>query len=240
MTGQTIINKALIELSSEGTRQLETGRTLQQELEDALNTIVVDDLPTRWPFAYLVAEPPSTVSTIIGTSVYNLPSGMLEIVEIVLDTGASDSRPLTKRNLRRFRQEWAAIAFLPQEKSRVWTQINEEKFEIAPRPRAVYTLRLTGTVRPTTITNFAAEVTACPTRWHQNVVVYGVAGIGASKIRDAAKMVEVSGRYELGVQKMVAEEKRDLDVEYELKPFRATAKVFTTEYWKNPFVREVD
>jgi hypothetical protein len=239
MTGQEIINKALIELASEGTRPLETGRTLQQELQDALNAVVVDDLPTRWPFSYLVGEPPSTVPTQVGVSVYDLPAGMIEIVDVVLDTGASDSRALVKRSLRRFRQTWAAIDFLPMDKPTTWAQINEAKFQVAPRPNAVYTLRLTGTIRPTPITNFAAEVTAVPARWHQTVVVYGVAAIGASKLRDQEAFRRLGGLYEMGVQRMIAEEKRDLDIMYEAQAYQAAARTFSIEYWKSPFAREV-
>jgi hypothetical protein len=239
VTGQQIVDKALIELASEGTRQLETGRTLAQELQDALNAVVVDDLPTRWPFSYLVGSTPSNVSTVPGQSVYDLPDGMLEIVEVVLDTGTTVTYTLVKRSLRRFMQQWAAVNYLPQTRPTTWAQINEQKFQVAPRPDSVYTLKLTGTFRPSPITNFAAEVTAVPTRWHHNVVVWGVAAIGASRLRDTAAHQRLTQLYELGIQRMIVEEKRDLDIEYEARPFKAVPSIFDVEYWKTPHVREV-
>ncbi len=240
MTGQGIIDKALIELASEGSRLLETGRTLQQELQDALNAIVVDDIPVRWPFQFLVGSPASTVATVAGTDLYTVPSGMLEIVEATLDTGAIDARPMTKRPLRTFRKKWANKPYLAQDKPTEYTTVNETTFEVAPIPNAVYTIRMAGTFKPATITVFSTEVTAIPSRYHQTVAVYGVAGFGALKLHDQALAKEKLAMYDAGIQKMIVEDKREPDVEYELRPYRATGTVYTTNYWQSPFVRSVE
>lgn len=237
-TGTAIINRALVEIATEGTLILEDGRTLTQHLEDALND-TIDDIVVQWPFSFLVGEPPDPVPTVAGTSVYSAPSGSLEVVAVILDTGATDTRKLTKIPLRRFRREWAAIDFLAQGKPRVFTTLNEAKFQVAPRPDAVHTMRVTSTKDPATITDFALEVTAIPNRFHE-VLVFGVAGRGALKKQNDGQAVTKFAVYNRGVRKMIEEDQRDPDIEYEMQPFRASGKAFAVDYWKTPFVLRVD
>jgi hypothetical protein len=166
-----------------------------------------------------------------------LPASMLEIVEIDLDTGAIDSRSLKKLPLRSFRKAWAHLNYEAAHKPIQWTQINETRFQVAPRPDSNYPMYVTGTKIPARITDFSLEVTAVPKRYHESVLVYGLATMGASKIADMDRFKQNGGMYERGIESMVTEAKRDPDVEYEMKPYSPTGGAFTTEYWRQPHVR---
>lgn len=238
-TGQEIINGALVELKSEASRPLETGTTLGAELQIALNTICVDDIPVRWPFSFLIGDPPDYIMTVPNQSVYTLEAPMQEIFKVVLDTFDLETRPLTKLPLRRFLIKWANLEYSPQDKPIEWCQINEDKIRVAARPDSIYRLNITGTKIPPRITDFNLQVTAVPTRFHMPIVVYGVAAIGASKIGDETLTQKFIQLYERGVKQMIEDDKRDPDVEYQLQPFRAAGRPFGDAYWNSPFVRSI-
>lgn len=250
MTGQNVIDKALVELASEGTRSLNTGKTLQTELLDALNT-VLQELPSRWVFGWLLNNVPSAVATIDGTFRYSIPSPLFELDAIVLDTGAIDTRKLKKRPIRKFRQEWANMLYLPKDKPTHWAQTGDAKFDVAPIPNAVYTMQLTGSqfpptinasggTAPTVVTDLGSLSVPIPARYH-DYIHWGVAALGASKLQDRELAGKMLAMWERSINIMIAEDKRDPDVEYELQPFRASGGgAESTKYWASPFIRSVE
>jgi hypothetical protein len=233
MTGLEIINRALVELQSEGSRQLEAGITLQQFLEVSLN-LVVSDVFAMWAFEWAL-NTPTPVPTIGGTSVYTLPTGMIEVFDIILDTGAIDTRKLTRLPLRTFKTKWAAQAYLPMDKPYNWCQVNDTQFQVAPTPNSAYDMTLTGTVAPAAISDFALPVTIIPLRDHE-VLVYGIAKRGAEAIKDPVLPDLMTKSYVQIINRMIQEDKRMPDVEYQLQPFRASPQAQGTNYWANPFV----
>src|SRR5262245_5445325 len=236
MTGQQIINRALIECASEGNRLLESGQTLQAYLQDSMN-LAVSDIVTRWPFEWLQTNS-MTIPTVINVNQYSFPTDILEILDIVLDTGEVDTRKLKRLPLRRFKTKWAAIQYQPHDKPFEWAALNDIEFLLAPIPDSIYNMYVTGTVHPPPVTNFTVEMTAVPRRYHEGMA-FGLAARGCSALREPEMGMKNLGIYEKFIQQMITEDKRQPDVEYEMQPFRAQPVMFTTAYWATPFVRGI-
>ena len=130
--------------------------------------------------------------------------------------------------------------YLAQDKPVDSCQANQTTFLVAPVPNSAYKLNLTGSFRPSYITSFTSEVTAVPAQYHQDVVVYGVAMIGAGRLQDDRKLKAAAAQYEAGVKKMIDEDKRQPDLEYSLQPYRASGRGYKSNYWQSPFVQQVE
>jgi hypothetical protein len=141
--------------------------------------------------------------------------------------------------LRRFRNKWAALQYLPQGKPNEWTQASRSHIVVAPMPDAVYVLHVTSTKRPIQIVDFTQEVTSIPQEYHQ-VLIYGAAMIGCGKVKDLALLPIKLSQYEAGIKKMIEEDKRSIDVDYGQQPFRAEPPVYQENYWATPFILRVE
>jgi hypothetical protein len=208
---------------------------LQQSL-----TIVADDIFDAWVFEWSFTQQPP-ISCQQGVSVYNIPDSVIETEDIILDTGAIDTRKLRRLPLRTFRYKWAAQKYLPMDKPIEWAQLNDTQFVVAPTPNnSFYTMTVEGASRilPIDPSNYGSEFPIMPSRHHESVV-YGLAVRGAEALKDYGLQKELMARYQAIVQRMVVEDKRQPDTEYEFKPFRPQPVMYTTDYWANPFVREI-
>lgn len=234
MTGTGIVSRALVELARPATLLMEDGRTILQVGTEALN-FAIDNVATRRPFQWLIPDDDTLISTVPDQFVYDYPEGVLEIFNIALDTGSTDSRPLDKLPLRRFRRKWAAIEYLAQGKPYQWAQRNDKRFSIAPRPDSVYIMRTVAAVRPTPITNFSLEVQSVPARHHE-MLVYGIAARLASLLQWPEKAGAMLAMHENLLGLAIAEDKRDPDVEYAAQPYRAQGVPYNVNYWQTPHV----
>ena len=237
MTGNDVCNRALVELARDGSTVLENGLTLLQELQDALNRII-DDMVIRWPFEFLIPPAPDVISMVVSQSVYDLADNSVEVVDIVMDTGAIDTRKLDGIPLRRFRSKWAAIQYLPRGKPIEWVQINRTQFQVGPAPDAAYTLRINATKRPQPIVNYGLEITVVPGEFH-DALVFGTAMRGAGKVQDFTRLPIIATQYESWIKKMIEDDKRRPDMEFVQQPFRAAPPVYDLSYWASPFIRNV-
>jgi len=240
VTPNDMFNRALVELQSDGSRALETGQTLLGFLQQSL-TLVADDVFDAWVFEWsFTTQPP--MNTQLGVAVYNVPDEVIEVIDIVLDTGAIDTRKLRRLPLRTFRYKWAALKYLPMDKPIEWCQLSDTQFMVAPRPNnSVYTMTVEGASRvsPVDPSNYGVEFPIMPSRHHESIV-YGLALRGAEALKDYGLVEKMTTRYKEIVNRMITEDKRQPDTEYEFKPFRAQPVMYTTDYWANPFVRDVN
>lgn len=238
MTGNDIVNRALVEIARSGSTILENGLTLSVELQDGLNR-VIDDITVRHPFEFLIAATPDTVSTVANSAAaLSLAANSIDVIDIVLDTGATDSRKLTKLPLRRFRNKWAAIAYLASGKPSEWCQINRSQFQVAPRPDAIYSLLVTTTKREAPITDFTLEVSTIPGEFHEALVL-GLATLGAGKVQDLTRLPVLAGRFEAWIKKMIDDDRMQPDLEYQQQPFRAQGGAIQENYWATPDIRSI-
>lgn len=236
MNGQEMINQALIRMQSEGSRMLETGITLQDFLVQCLDT-TCEDITAAWPFEWSVRTP-EPIQAIAGNSGYQLPARIVEVIDIILDTGSIDTRKLIKRPLRTFKTKWAALQYLPFDKPTEWAQVNDTGFLVAPIPdSSLYTMSVTGTLKANEV-SLTDGYTFIPVRDHE-AIVYGLAMRGAEALRDPALKEDMTKRYGQLIQRMIQEDKRMPDVEYQLAPFRGQPVMFSTAYWANPSVRSM-
>jgi len=239
MTGQEILNLAFIEVQSEATRQVEAGQTLGSIATQYLN-FCINDLLTLgeiWDWAREIPFSP-TIPTVNGTSIYTMPTGCIKLTQIYFDTGAIDSRMLIGLPVATFKQKWAALNYLARDKSVDYCQLDDTRFQVAPIPNAVYTMSITG-LEQSSITDLGLAVTAIPERYHE-VLVFGLARRFASAIRDTALFQQNGQMYTERVNRMVAESRRRADINLALQPFVSAPKIYTTDYWANPFVRRVN
>jgi hypothetical protein len=236
VTGDQIVARALVELQSEATRPLEGGTTLGDFLEDSLN-FAIGDVFSAWPWEW--AQSMSVpIPTANGQMDYVLPTNMADIINIIDNVGSIETRMLNKMPLRTFKQKWAAQSYLPADKPQDYARLNDTQFRLAPTPNSVYNLTIEGTIQPSTIVNFTLPVTAIPERYHESLV-YGVSYRGAEALKDQQAQARFEQQFGKQIGKMITDDKRQPDTNFELQPFYASGQIYQTAYWANPFVRTV-
>jgi hypothetical protein len=236
MTGDQIVAQVLVKLQSESTRQLEGGLTLGDYLKTSLN-FCVQDVFSIWPWEW-AQQMSAVIPTVNGTMDYTMPANMADIIDIISDTHSIDTPKLDRLPLRTFKVKWAAQLYLPRDKPREYCRLNDTQFRLAPTPNSAYSLTVEGTIRPSTITNFALEVTGIPERYHETLV-YGTMSRGAEALKDQGAMQLSATQYQRLAGKMVQDDKKQLDTNYQLQPFMGQGTNYPTEYWSSPFIRGI-
>lgn len=236
-TGNALITAVASELNrtdldTTGAQVAASQRALNDTLRDFLN---------RHPFSWRIVQPPLSITTIAGTSVYTLSAAptstkIQDIFAVILDTGDLQTRELRMVPHGRFLRDWPNLAYQATNKPIAVTRRDQYAIEVAPRPdTATYTLKVYYSLEFTDITTFTAELSQIPQRATE-VVKVGMLMRLYRWLQEWPTAVGMLALYEQQIKSLIDEEKAHPSQEFLIQPVLLTPAIYRVNYWQSPFV----
>lgn len=183
-----------------------------------------------WQYLEVLA----TRATVANTYKYALPADFRNARLIYCDTGDSNSRKLVKRGIHDFVRRHPRIdsegGSTPEEYATYGGNLL-----LAPKPSAVYTLRLIYIYNPPALSGSSTPIT--PEKW-LGVLRMGIRGHAYARIREFEKSASTFKEFFENLKVMLKEEENDGTDDMRLKRFGESGTL-QGEYWKMPEVRYV-
>lgn len=219
------------DLASSGADKAVSQRALNDTLRDILN---------RHPFSWRVVYPPISVPCIVGQVEYDIQAlssiTIQDIFSIIIDTGASDTRPMKEISLIEFTKKWANVSYIGNSTPSRYARIDMYKFVSAPTSSsAAYSFKIYYTPEFVDITVFGNPVTQIIPRMSE-VLKLGMLSRLYRHLQEFERAGSLYSIFEAQIKILIQEDKENPNLDF---TFSGTSMASSgANPWQTPFVQE--